>query len=144
MKSPQHRKQVETTMERALAADPTTTSYTGLSKFGLLEITRKRVRPELQEFYTDVCHACSGLGWVFSPETVTARMDRDLRRMRRKDEVKVAVHPAVSAYLLQDQGKMKKLLEQEHQCSITLISDEELDQDEYNFLDEHGNAVERK
>jgi ribonuclease G len=53
---------------------------TGLSKFGLMEITRKRVRPELQELFTNVCPVCEGLGWVFSPETVISRIDRDLKR----------------------------------------------------------------
>ena len=136
MRSPQHRKNLENAMYKALDADPTATSCTGLSKFGLLEITRKRVRPELQEFMTDVCHACNGLGWVFSPETVTARIDRDLGRMTdRTKGGKIAVHPAVAAYLLQDNAKVKRMLEQEHQCKLFFEADEELDQDEYKFID---------
>jgi ribonuclease G len=134
MRGAQHRKQVENSMYKALDADPTTTSCTGLSKFGLLEITRKRVRPELQEFYTDVCHACNGLGWVFSPETVTSRIDRELQRMTdRSAEIRIAVHPAVAAYLLQENGKVKRMLEQERQCRLFFSSDEELEQDEYKF-----------
>jgi ribonuclease G len=136
MGSPQHRKALENAMYKTLAADPTTNSATTLSKFGLLEITRKRVRPELQEFYTDVCHACNGLGWVFSPETVTTRMDRDLRRMVfRKGDARVAVHPAVAAYLFQDSGRIKHLLEMEHKRTLVIVPDEELDQDEYKFLE---------
>ena len=137
MRTQQHRKALEHAMYKALAADPTTTSATTLSKFGLLEITRKRVRPELQEFYTDVCHACNGLGWVFSPETVTTRMDRDLRRMAsRKGEARIAVHPAVAAYVLQDSARIKHLLEMEHNRTLIIVPDEELDQDEYKFLEE--------
>jgi ribonuclease G len=134
MRSMQHRKQVEHAMQKALDADPTATDCTGLSKFCLLEITRKRVRPELQEFYTDVCHACSGLGWVFSPETVTSRIDRELQRMaNRSGELRLSVHPAVAAYLLQDNGKIKHMLEQERQCRIVVEPDEDLEQDEYKF-----------
>jgi ribonuclease G len=135
MRSLQHRKHVENAMQKALDADPTTTSCTNLSKFGLLEITRKRVRPELQEFYTDVCHACSGLGWVFSPETVTSRIDRELRRTpHRTHESRLAVHPAVAVYLQQDNGTIQRMLEQEHKCKLAIVADEELDQDEYKFL----------
>jgi ribonuclease G len=134
MRSMQHRKQVEHAMQKALDEDPTATDCTGLSKFCLFEITRKRVRPELQEFYTDVCHACSGLGWVFSPETVTSRIDRELQRMAdRSGELSLSVHPAVAAYLLQDSGKMKHMLEQERQCRIFVKPDEDLEQDEYKF-----------
>jgi ribonuclease G len=135
MRSLQHRKQIEHAMQKALDADPTTTDCTGLSKFCLFEITRKRVRPELQEFYTDVCHACNGLGWVFSPETVTSRIDRELQRMSdRSKELRLAVHPAVAAYLLQDNAKVKLMLEHERQCRIVIIPDEDLEQDEYKFL----------
>jgi Ribonuclease G/E len=135
MRSMQHRKQVEHAMQKALDADPTATDCTGLSKFCLFEITRKRVRPELQEFYTDVCHACNGLGWVFSPETVTSRIDRELQRLSdRSGELRLAVHPAVAAYLVQDNAKVKRMLEQERQCRISVEPDEDLEQDEYKFI----------
>jgi ribonuclease G len=136
MRNPENRKKLEAYMRKTLDADPTVTSGTGLSKFGLMEITRKRVRPELQEFFTNVCPACGGLGWVFSPETVTARIDRDLRRLAEvKAQIILSVHPAVAAYLLKDDGVMKKMLEREHKCTVTLIEDDELDQDEYMFED---------
>ena len=80
MRSNDNRRKIENAMQKLLAADPSANASTGLSKFGLMEITRKRVRPELQEYFFDVCPACEGLGWVFSTESVTARIDRDLQR----------------------------------------------------------------
>ena len=53
-------------------------------------------------------------------------------------------HPAVAAYLLQENGKVKRMLEQERQRRLVVVSDEELDQDEYkcsapgNPSGEHG------
>ncbi|NLE02521.1 MAG: hypothetical protein GX640_21870, partial [Fibrobacter sp.] len=130
----ENRKKIENAMRIGLEADPTATAFTGLSKFGLMEITRKRVRPELQEFFTNVCPACGGLGWVFSAETVTARIDRDLRRATiSTPDVTIAVHPAVAAFLRKDNETMKKLLEREHKCKLIIEEDEELDQDEYSF-----------
>jgi len=134
MRHLENRKKVEHAMDKLMAADPTATSHTGLSKFGLMEITRKRVRPELQEFFTDVCHACEGLGWVFSPETVTARIDRELRRAHdHAGKLTLSVHPAVAAYLLNENEQAKKMLETEHHCTIRVVEDEELDQDEFGF-----------
>ncbi len=132
-------KKIENGMKKALAADPTVTSGTGLSKFCLMEITRKRVRPELQEFFSDVCHACGGLGWVFSPETVTARIDRTLRRTEKLPKMlTLSVHPAVAAYLHRDGDVLKSTLENEHKCQLSIIEDEELDQDEYSFAEIPG------
>jgi ribonuclease G len=147
MRSNSHRRQIEQAMLKALAADSTAWDCTGLSKFCLMEITRKRVRPELQEFYTDVCHACGGLGWVFSPETVTSRIDRELGRFRgQKKGLRLAVHPSVAAYLLQENAKVKRMLEQERECTIICQADEELDQDEYTItpLAHHGGGEQQQ
>jgi hypothetical protein len=45
----------------------------------------------------------------------------------------LAVHPAVAAYLIKDGAQIKKMLEKEHNCRFTIVEDEQLDQDEYNF-----------
>jgi ribonuclease G len=131
-----HIKKIEEEMRKVLASDPTVNSCTGLSKFGLMEITRKRVRPELQELYTDVCGVCNGLGWVFSPATVTARIDRWLNRADSKDSPRnltIAVNPAVAEYLNKGDNRMIKQLEQEHHFTLKVVEDEDLDQDDYEF-----------
>ncbi len=138
MKSVENRRKLENAMQKFLAADPSAHACTGLSKFCLMEITRKRVRPELQEYFTDVCPACEGLGWVFSAEYVTARIDRDLRRGKDKfHELEISVHPAVCAYLKKDGNHIKNMLEREHNCRLFIKEDQELDQDEY-IIKPHG------
>ena len=101
-----------------------------------MEITRKRVRPELQELYTDVCSVCNGIGWVFSPATVTARIDRWLNRADSQDSprnLKLAVNPAVAEYLKRENGDMIKKLEQEHHFTLQVVQDEDFDQDDYEM-----------
>jgi ribonuclease G len=133
MKRMQNQKRVENEMRKRLREDPTATSCTGLSKFGLIEITRKRVRPELQELFTDVCHACNGLGRVFSPATVTTRIDRWLGRQKHKANAAftLALHPSVAAYLRKDDNEIIKRLERQHKATLQIAEDPELDQDEY-------------
>jgi len=134
MRLSENRRKIEQAMQKLLALDPSANACTGLSKFGLMEITRKRVRPELQEYFTNVCPACEGLGWVFSAESVAARIERDLRRSNyRGRELDLEVHPAVYAYFGQDGERVKKMVEKEHGCILMLIENEELDQDEYEI-----------
>jgi ribonuclease G len=131
-----HRKKIEDEMRILLQKDPTVSASTPLSKFGLMEITRKRVRPELQELYTDVCNVCNGLGWVFSPATVTARIDRWLNRADSHDtprELVLAVNPAVKAYLTKENSQMLKEMEAEHNFKLSVVEDEDIDQDDYEF-----------
>jgi len=142
MKLAENRRKVESLMRKLLASDPSANACTPLSKFGLMEITRKRVRPELQEYFTDVCHACDGLGWIFSAESVGARIDRELGRFAgKKQHIELSIHPAVSAYLMKENGQVKKMLENEHKCKITIIEDGDLDQDEYNVSAKGGQKV---
>jgi Ribonuclease G/E len=100
----------------------------------------------LQEFFTEACISCGGLGWIFSPETVTARIDRDLRRAHDKPSViTVTVHPAVAEYLKDDSNPsgntMMFMLEREHRCKLDIIVDEEYDQDEFGFKEIAGGNV---
>jgi ribonuclease G len=136
MEKSDHRRRIEDEMRNLLRKDPTVTDCSGLSKFGLMEITRKRVRPELQELFTDVCNVCNGLGWVFSPATVTARIDRWLNRADSQDtprELVLAVNPAVKAYLAKENSQMLRKLEVEHNFRLSVVEDEDVDQDDYEF-----------
>lgn len=136
MQKPEHRRKLEEEMQKLLRKDKSSTSCTSLSKFGLMEITRKRVRPELQELYTDVCNVCKGLGWVFSPATVAARIDRWLKRASPNlstRELILAVNPSVASYLKNDNYRVLLKLEAEHNFKIKLTEDDNLDQDEYEF-----------
>ncbi len=139
MRSNEHRKRIEQEMRSSLSKGTSTTSCTGLSKFGLMEITRKRVRPGLQELFTDVCHSCNGLGRVFSPATVTTRIDRWLRRAKSTDVSKkltIAVSPSVAAYIQSEKNRLLKELGKSHGFYLVIIVDETLDQDEFEIYRE--------
>lgn len=133
----ENRRAVEDKMRGLLNDDPTATASTGLSKFCLMEITRKRVRPELRELYTDVCLVCNGLGWVFSPASISARIDRWLSRAeasgQRQDHLTVKVHPAVAGYLLKDERAVISRLQSQHNVELQVAENPELDHDEFEF-----------
>lgn len=138
MTKPEYRRKLDDMMRGFLDKDPSNTSMASLSKFGLMEITRKRVRPELRELYTEVCEACSGLGYVFSPASISARIDRWLQRAAaldtRPEELVLKAHPQVAAYLLREDGAIARKLEQQHGIRLKVQEQDELDQDEYQFF----------
>jgi len=134
MRNPKNQHKIENLMHELLEKDPTTTSHTGLSKFGLMEVTRKRVRPELQELLTDVCPSCNGLGRVFSPATVASRIERWLHRAEADNlpkHLNISVPQSAADYLLDDNGKVVKQLEKAHQFQLRITVENELDQDEF-------------
>lgn len=142
MRVNEHKRRIENAMRKVLDADPTVTSMTPLSKFGLMEITRKRVRPELQEICTDICHACKGLGRVFSPATVSARIDRWLGKacaQKGRKVLELCTSEAVVSYIMDNNEKIIQDLEKLHKVTIKVIVDPLLDQDEFVFVDPETN-----
>ncbi len=144
MKKTENKRRLEREMRSLLTKDSTAVSCTGLSKFGLMEITRKRVRPGLQELFTDVCHSCNGLGRVFNPATVTGRIDRFLSRTNLRQESKnliLSVSPSVASFIQKDNNHILMELNKSHKLSLTIQINENLDQDEFELYDQRSNQA---
>jgi ribonuclease G len=144
LNKPEHRRKIDEAMRKVLEKDPSNTAMVTLSKFGLMEITRKRVRPELRELYTEICESCSGLGYVLSPASISTRIDRWLQRAAARDSfprsLNVEVNPQVAAYLLKGSGAIVRRLEQQHGIRLHVVENGELDQDDFQFYAE-GTAL---
>ena len=70
-----------------------------LSEFGLLEMTRQRVRPNLLHDHSDPCPVCSGTGRVMGPDTTMTKIERWLQRSfaaTRERRYVLKVHPDVA------------------------------------------------
>ncbi len=92
-----------------LGRDRARTKAYAVSELGLIEMTRQRVRPSLWHSMTTDCPTCSASGRVFTPEVVTRRLERSLKRAgreRRERQLAVRLHPEVALYLLEEEPKL--------------------------------------
>ncbi|HEY1637303.1 MAG TPA: ribonuclease E/G, partial [Rhizomicrobium sp.] len=64
----------------SLSRDRTPTQISGMSEFGLVEITRKRVRDPLVKLMTECCRPCRGQGRIRTPESVALEIVRQVER----------------------------------------------------------------
>jgi len=80
MEDPEARNQVYQKLEEELEKDRVTTNALNISEFGLVEMTRKRVRESLVQFLCEECPTCASRGFVKSKETVAYEMMRELKR----------------------------------------------------------------
>lgn len=92
--------------------DRTKTNIIGLTALGLVEITRKKSRQNLDSLLYSECPCCHGSGRVESPETVAIRICRDIRRIEERSHAdfgyEVEVHETV-AYALMDSPLVERL-----------------------------------
>lgn len=121
MKDPKHRAEVERKIRRHVKDDRARTTVGKISRFGLLEMSRQRIRPSIEFGSYHPCRYCRGKGLVPSPETLGIGFLRKLSLETLKQEistVKGIVPAEVADYLLNK--KRKEIVELEHRRDLTI------------------------
>jgi ribonuclease G len=101
MRSSSHRKLVFERMRDIMAEDRAKHTILPLSKFGVLQITRQRVRPEINMENSEPCPVCNGTGVVSKHITINEEIERKLEEtlnQRKAGQVVLKVHPFLHAY----------------------------------------------
>ena len=102
MKNVEHKKQLAKAMEDFMRKDRAQHTVLPLSKFGLMQITRERTRPEIEMNTAEECPACGGTGKINATILLADEIERDLQfilQSRPKSTLILHVHPYIEAYL---------------------------------------------
>ena len=122
MGSNQHQRLVENRIREALEADRARVQLSRISRFGLLEMSRQRLRASLGETSSIVCPRCSGQGRVRDVKSLALSIMRIMREEASKEknrEVRVAAPLDVAAYLLN--GKRDEIADIEEESGSSLV-----------------------
>ncbi|MDA8168693.1 MAG: Rne/Rng family ribonuclease [Nitrospiraceae bacterium] len=88
MESSKNRREVEARLKAALSADKAHTDITGISRFGIIEMTRERMRTAYFESIYRKCAACDGAGVVRTEDTLALAAFRDIHLKASKGGLK--------------------------------------------------------
>jgi ribonuclease G len=102
MKQPDHKKDIYEAMRDFMKSDRAQHTILPLSKFGLMQITRQRVRPEVKINTTEVCPTCNGTGNVNATILLVDEIERDLNYIMQsghQTKLYLEVHPYLEAFL---------------------------------------------
>jgi len=102
MRNTRHRKDVEKAFRAAVKPDRARSRILGISRFGVVEMTRQRMRPSLQSSIYLACPHCGGRGFVKSHESLSIEIIRLLNLSASKEQIKrieLFVSPEVADYL---------------------------------------------
>lgn len=117
MELQEHRSEVTRQLEEELTKDKTRTCVLGLTQLGLVELTRKKVRPSLSSLLQRPCPYCEGTGRVLSEETVSMQACQEIRFLAEQERdtegILVEMHPTVAAFLIGGGGSHLRELEDE-------------------------------
>lgn len=101
VRNPENKKRILQAMSQAMLTDRAQHVILPLSKFSVMQLTRQRVRPEVNLDVSEVCFACKGSGKVRPLINVEEELMKNLRYIlpRTKGLLRIRLHPFVLAYL---------------------------------------------
>jgi ribonuclease E len=143
MSEPRHVQAVEKRLKEATRHDRARIQIGRISQFGLLELSRQRLRPSLIETNSTPCHHCRGTGLVRSIESMSLFV---LRAIESKGieghsaEIIVTVPAGVDLYLLNQKRSSLTAIEARYQMKVTIGRDDTLDSPDFRL----ESLVERK
>ena len=118
-----------------------------LSKFGLMQITRQRVRPVMDVPVDEVCPTCFGKGVVPPSILFTDQLENKINCLVNAGNVKkfkLYVHPYVEAYLSKGIMPLKNRWKLKYGMGIKVIPDQNLQLLAYRFVDSNGKELDMK
>jgi len=147
MSKTEHRNKLFSKMQELMAHDRAKHNILPLSKFGLMQITRQRVRPEMEVATSEVCPTCFGKGKIKSSILFTDTLEGKIDYLANSLKVKkfsLHIHPYVAAYVQQGLFSLKYKWKKKFNVGMKIIPDQKLGFLQYIFYDHEGNEIDLK
>lgn len=136
MEDRRNRHKVSQALQEALSTDRSPTKVLSFNDFGLIIMTRKRVKQSLERTMCAPCDYCEGAGWVKSPTTVAYEILVEARRLAKSVEdvrhTTLRVHPEVAKAFRSTEREVMEEIEA-HLGNVDLSSDRSIHQAQFDF-----------
>ena len=132
-------------MKELMSKDRTKHNILPLTKFGLMQITRQRVRPEMHVQTLEKCPTCRGTGKVSPTLLLDETIENKLAFLVNEKEVNqlvLKVHPYMEAFLTKGIFSRRYKWARKYKCSLKVIPISSYTFLEYNFFDRNDNEIE--
>lgn len=145
MKLPDNRKKVYEALSDHMAGDRARHTLLPISKFGLMQITRQRLRPEINITTSEVCPSCKGTGKIGPSLLITDQVENDFQYLLNQGHRNLLLrcHPMLRAYL-KDGLMWNSLLwkwKRKHGSRLEVAADNNYYLTEYHFFDKKTDEI---
>ncbi len=124
MQPARNQREVENRMRDALDMDRARVQVGRISRFGLLEMSRQRLRPSLGEVHSKVCPRCNGQGTIRSTRSLALsilRLVEEEAQKERSAEIRAIAPVSVATYLLNEKRKTISNIEQRNSTRVVVV-----------------------
>ncbi len=143
MKLPDNKKKLHDAMEGFMQNDRARHSILPISRFGLMQITRQRMKPELDMKTDEACPTCGGSGKISSTLVLEDEIIKNLDYLLTHGHKKLSlmVHPIIAAYLTKGFPSMRMQWSLQHKHWLPIRPSNTLHLVEYKFIDAGGEEI---
>ncbi|MTI29689.1 Rne/Rng family ribonuclease [Xanthovirga aplysinae] len=145
MRRAENKKLLFETMKEEMKTERSKFTVLPLSKFGLMQITRQRVRPEMNIVTREKCPTCGGTGKISASILVSDQIERNLDFVMRKQNEKnitISLHPFLFAYFTKGLISIQVKWFFKYYNWIKLIQDSSLGLTSFKFYNRNGEEIE--
>ncbi len=137
MMAAKNQREVENRVKEAMEADRARIQVGRISRFGLLEMSRQRLRPSLGETSAKVCPRCSGQGTIRDTKSLALSILRLVEEEANKEksaEIRAVVPVNVASYLLNEKRRPIQEIEQRSKVRVVVVPNPNLDTPHFEVL----------
>lgn len=145
MRSQEGRKLIYKTMKDEMGNnDRAKHTVLPLSKFGLMQITRERVRPQMNIITKEVCPTCNGTGSITASILITDQIEQHIEHLfvkQNETELVLALHPFLYAYYTKGIISKRVKMFFKYKKWVKIVKDSSLGITEFHFLNKDGEEI---
>jgi len=143
MKLPDNKRKLIEAMEEFMKADRAKHAVLPISKFGLMQITRQRMKPEVNINTQEVCPTCNGTGKISSTLVLEDEIEKNLSYlvMQKHKGLTIVVHPIIYAYLTKGWISIRRKWSWKYKQKIKLKADNNYYLTEFHFFDSNDEEI---
>lgn len=143
MKFPENKRKLVEAMEGFMKTDRSKHAVLPISKFGLMQITRQRMKPEVNINTQELCPSCQGTGKISSALILEDEIEKNISylTMQKHRTLVVAVHPIMHAYLTKGLISMRRKWSWKYKLNLSVKSNNTYHLTEFHFYDNNGEEI---
>ena len=143
MDKAEHRNDLFKYMRELMESDRAKHNVLPLTKFGLMQLTRQRIRPVTEIDTAEKCPLCHGTGKITSTAVIDEQIERSLADFVEKGEktFTLKVSPILGAYLSRGFSSFVRKWKRKYKCKLEIVEDSDYSILQYELYDEKGKAL---
>ena len=145
MKNPDNKKKIQDAMEEYMRTDRAKHAVLPISKFGIMQLTRQRMRPEMNINTLEICPACNGTGKISPSVLLVEEIEKRLHYLltHQHRNITIAVHPILYSHLTKGMffSSIRHQWNRKYKTKIAIVKNNDYYFTEFHFFDSNDEEI---